>query len=151
MPPRLPSTSPFAFPLFWAVTSFLAALSIGSIAASQPVEPLGRSRPLAPPAPPEVAAAPGDAAKTSSGLAWKLLAKGQGAEHPGAHDKVTVIYTGWKPNGEVIDSSIPDGEPWTFLMDDVIQGLSEGLRLMGKGEKRRLWIPADLATSGRPK
>ena len=64
---------------------------------------------------------------------------------------MTINFTGWTPEGEVIASSIPDGEPWSFLMDDLIAGLSEGLRLMGKGEKRRMWIPADLATSGRPK
>ena len=57
----------------------------------------------------------------------------------------------WPPEGEVIDSSIPDREPRTFSMDDVIVGLSEGLGSMAKGEKRRLWIPAALATSGRPR
>jgi peptidylprolyl isomerase len=36
-------------------------------------------------------------------------------------------------------------------MNDAIKGISEGLALMSKGEKRRLWIPADLATTGRPK
>lgn len=133
------------------VASPLAVLLTGSIAASQPIEPLGRARAVAPPAPPDVAEAPAQATRTASGLAWKVLVKGQGTEHPGPHDKVTVIFTGWKADGEVIESSIPDGEPWTFLMDDVLKGLSEGLRLMGKGEKRRLWIPAALASSGRPK
>jgi FKBP-type peptidyl-prolyl cis-trans isomerase len=144
---RLPSVLPSAL----VVVSFLATLLPGSIAASQPIEPLGNARPVAPSAPPDVAEAPAQAAKTSSGLAWKVLAKGPGTDHPGPHDKVTVIFTGWKADGEVIESSIPDGEPWTFLMDDVLRGLSEGLRLMGKGDKRRLWIPAALATSGRPK
>jgi len=104
-----------------------------------------------PSAPADVADAPAQASRTPSGLAWKPLVKGQGTEHPGPHDKVTIIFTGWKADGEVIESSIPDGEPWTYLLDDVIKGLSEGVRLMGKGEKRRLWIPAALATSGRPK
>ena len=138
-------------PSVLAVASLLAVLLLGSIASSQPVEPLGSARPAAPPAPADVAEAPAQATRTSSGLAWRLLAKGQGTEHPGPHDKVIVIFTGWKADGEVIESSIPDGEPWTFLMDDLIKGLSEGLRLMGKGEKRRFWIPAALATSGRPK
>ena len=64
---------------------------------------------------------------------------------------MSVVFTAWTPEGEVIDSSIPDGEPRSFLMDDVIKGLAEGLRLMVKGEKRRLWIPAALASPGRPK
>ncbi len=89
--------------------------------------------------------------KSASGLASRLLSKGQGTARPGLHDKVTIVFTGWTPEGEVVDSSIPDEEPRSYLMDDLIKGLSEGLRLMAKGEKRRLWIPAALATSGQPK
>ena len=143
MLPRLPP------PL--VVTTFLAALLASPMAASQPVEPLGRPRPAAPPAPPDVAAAPPDATKTESGLGWKLLRKGKGAASPGAHDKVTISFTGWTPGGDVIASSIPDGEPWTFEMREVIPGLSEALRLMVNGEKRRLWIPLILTTPGHPK
>jgi FKBP-type peptidyl-prolyl cis-trans isomerase len=134
-----------------AVTTFLAALLVGPMAASQPIEPLGRPRPAAPAAPSDVADAPPEATRTASGLAWKLLRKGKGAASPGAHDKVSLSFTGWTPGGEVIASSIPDGEPWTFEMRDLIPGLSEGLRLMVSGEKRRLWIPAALTTPGHPK
>jgi FKBP-type peptidyl-prolyl cis-trans isomerase len=133
------------------VAASLAALLIGPRAASQPIEPLGSASPAAPPAPRDVAEAPPQAEKTASGLAWKLLSKGQGTAHPGPHDKVIIVFTGWTPEGEVIDSSIPDGEPRTLLLDDVIKGLSEGFRLMAKGEGRRFWIPAALATSGRLK
>jgi peptidylprolyl isomerase len=98
-----------------------------------------------------VAEAPAGAEKSPSGLAWKVLAKGRGAAHPGPHDKAIVTFTAWTPGGEVIDSSIPDGEPRAFSMDDVIKGLGEALGAMAKGEKRRLWIPAALATSGRPR
>jgi FKBP-type peptidyl-prolyl cis-trans isomerase len=134
-----------------AATILLAGVSTAPLAASQPIEPLRSARPVAPPAPPDVAEAPARATKTASGLAWKALSKGQGTEHPGAHDKVIVTFTGWTAGGEVIDSSIPDGEPRTFSMDDVIKGLAEGLGSMAKGEARRLWIPAALATSGRPR
>ena len=47
-------------------------------------------------------------------------------------------FTGWTPDGQVIASSIPDGEPWTMQMGDAIKGLAEGLALMAKGEERRL-------------
>ena len=144
MPPRF---SPFAV----AVAIALPALLPVPFAASQPIEPLGSPRPSAPAAPADVAEAPADAIKTASGLAWKVLAKPRGTKNPGAHDKVTINFTGWTPDGDAIASSIPDGEPWTLLLDDAIPGLSEGLRLMAKGEKRRLWIPAVFALSGRPK
>src|SRR5262249_14279991 len=108
-------------------------------------------RPVAPPPPSDVAAAPDDAVKTESGLAWKPLSKGRGTLHPGLHDKVTIIFTGWTPEGEVIDSSVPDGEPRVYTMDALIKGLSEGLLSMTKGERRRLWIPASLGAPGRPR
>jgi FKBP-type peptidyl-prolyl cis-trans isomerase len=135
-----------------AVTTVLAGLSTGPTAMSQPIEPLGRpARPAAPAAPADVAEPPGDATRSESGLAWKVLAKGRGTTSPGPHDKVTINFTGWTPDGEVIASSIPDGEPWPVLMDDAIKGLAEGLATMTKGEKRRLWIPAALAAGARPK
>jgi len=133
------------------VTTVLAALLVGRAAVSQPIEPLGSTRPSAPAAPADVAEAPPQATKTQSGLAWKILSKAKGTTRPGPHDKVIVNFTGWTPEGEVIASSIPDGEPWTFLMEELSKGLSEGLRLMATREKRRLWIPADLAAPGRPK
>ncbi|HEX3695695.1 MAG TPA: FKBP-type peptidyl-prolyl cis-trans isomerase [Polyangia bacterium] len=133
------------------MTTVLAALLVGPVAVSQPIEPLVSARPVAPGAPPDVAEAPPQATKAPNGLAWKILSKGNGAAHPGLHDKVILNFTGWTPEGDLIASSIPDGEPWPFLIDDLIKGLSEGVRLMAKGEKRRLWIPAALAISGQPR
>jgi peptidylprolyl isomerase len=134
-----------------AVTTFLAGLLPSPMAVSEPIEPLGATRPSAPPAPPDVAAAPEDATKTASGLAFKVLVKGKGAASPGPHDKVRINFTGWTPEGTLIASSIPDGEPWMMPVEDALSGLSEALKSMVKGEKRRLWIPAPLAASGRPK
>jgi FKBP-type peptidyl-prolyl cis-trans isomerase len=115
------------------------------------IEPLPAApRPTAPRAPADVAEAPADATKTASGLAWKILRKGSGGVHPGPHDKVTVHYTGWTAAGKTFDSSIPRGEPSTFLLDDVVRGWAEGVQLMTKGEKRRFWIPAALAYGDAP-
>ena len=44
----------------------------------------------APPAPPDVGAAPADAEKTPTGLATKVLAPGTGKDHPGPYDNVKV-------------------------------------------------------------
>jgi peptidylprolyl isomerase len=134
-----------------ASLTLLATVTAPPLAVSQPIEPLQPVRPSAPPPPADVAAPPPDAAKSASGLGWKVLTKASGAAHPGPHDKVIVTFTAWTPEGAVIDSSIPDGEPRTFSMDDVTKGLAEGLGAMVKGERRRLWIPAALAASGRPR
>ncbi len=104
----------------------------------------------APAAPADVAAAPADAAKTASGLASKVITKGTGSAHPTATDTVTVHYSGWTTDGKLFDSSVKKGEPASFPLNGVIKGWTEGVQLMVEGEKRRFWIPADLAYGDNP-
>ena len=101
------------------------------------------------PAPPDVAVPPSDAEKSSSGLASKVLTAGTGTTHPRSSNSVTVHYTGWTTDGNMFDSSVIRGAPLTFRLDGVIRGWTEGLQLMVVGEKRRFWIPEDLAYGGR--
>ena len=50
----------------------------------------------------------------------------------------------------MFDSSVARGLTSTFPLNRVIRGWTEGLQLMVEGEKRRLWIPEDLAYGGQP-
>ena len=100
-------------------------------------------------APTDVKAAPADAKKTTSGIAYKVLKTGTGGRHPKASDKVTVHYTGWTTDGKMFDSSVVRGEPMTFPLDGVIAGWTEGVQLMVVGEKTRFWIPEKLAYKGQ--
>jgi peptidylprolyl isomerase len=100
-------------------------------------------------APDDVKAAPADAKKTSSGLAYKVLHDGTGGRHPRSTSQVTVHYTGWTTDGKMFDSSVVRGEPATFALDGVIPGWTEGLQLMYEGEKTRFWIPEALAYKGK--
>jgi len=100
-------------------------------------------------APADVKAAPADAKKTASGLAYKSLTQGTGGRHPKASSQVTVHYTGWTTDGKMFDSSVVRGEPATFALDGVIPGWTEGLQLMYEGEKTRFWIPEGLAYKGK--
>jgi FKBP-type peptidyl-prolyl cis-trans isomerase len=104
----------------------------------------------APAAPSDVAAAPADAEKTSSGLASKVLTKGTGSERPQATSTVKVHYSGWTTDGKLFDSSVQRGEPASFPLNGVIKGWTEGLQLMVTGEKRRFWIPANLGYGENP-
>jgi FKBP-type peptidyl-prolyl cis-trans isomerase len=126
----------------------MASLLAVASAAQQP------ARPAPVPAPPDVAAPPADAAKTSSGLAWKTLEPGKGSDRPGPKDAVSVHYTAWTTDGKMFDSSYARKMPSTFLIESVIKGWGEGVQLMSTGEKRRFWIPEELAfrgQAGRPK
>ena len=100
--------------------------------------------------PKDVSAVPSDAAKTESGLASKVLVAGSGESYPAAADTVTVHYSGWTLDGVMFDSSVKRGEPTSFPLNRVIKGWTEGLQLMTVGEKRRFWIPADLAYGENP-
>jgi FKBP-type peptidyl-prolyl cis-trans isomerase len=102
------------------------------------------------PAPADVAAAPADAQKTPSGLASKVLTPGTGADHPKEWDEVKVHYTGWTTDGKMFDSSVKRGQPASFPLNRVIKGWTEGVQLMVIGEKRRFWIPVELAYNNRP-
>jgi FKBP-type peptidyl-prolyl cis-trans isomerase len=101
-----------------------------------------------PSTPPDVAAPPEDAEITASGLASKVLKPGSGSEHPTATSTVTVHYSGWTTDGKLFDSSVRRGEPSTFALDQVIPGWTEGVQLMVFGERRRFWIPEELAYKG---
>ena len=108
-----------------------------------------KEAPKPPATPKDVAKIPKNAKKTKSGLGSRVLSKGTGTEHPAATSVVTVHYSGWTTDGKMFDSSVTRGTPATFGLNQVIPGWTEGLQLMVVGEKRRIWIPEELAYAGR--
>jgi FKBP-type peptidyl-prolyl cis-trans isomerase len=109
-----------------------------------------RPAPAPVPAPADVAKPPADATKSATGLASKVLTPGKGATKPGPADIVTVHYSGWTTDGKMFDSSLSGPTPATFPLNRLIKGWGEGLQLMVAGEKRRFWIPQELAYGGQP-
>lgn len=81
---------------------------------------------------------------TESGLQYEILEKGEGEIHPGPRSVVKVHYHGTLIDGTVFDSSVDRGEPIEFPLNKVIHGWQEGLQLMVKGDKFRLYIPSTL-------
>jgi peptidylprolyl isomerase len=103
------------------------------------------------PAPADVAAPPANAERTASGLASVVLQPGTGTEKPTLKDQVKVQYSGWTTDGKMFDSSVVRNRPAEFGVTQVIKGWTEGLQLMVTGEKRRFWIPANLAYGDSPR
>ena len=103
------------------------------------------------PAPADVGKPPADAEKSGSGLVTKVTQKGTGTVHPKAGDMVEVNYAGWMTDGKLFDTSQKRGTTAKFPLDKLIEGWREGLKLMVVGEKRRMWIPADLAYGDTPR
>jgi peptidylprolyl isomerase len=106
--------------------------------------------PPLPPVPDDVSGPPEDAERSESGLAWRVLKKGRGADRPSLSSKVKIAYTVWDTDGKLFRSTILEGRPAEMEVGRVSsEGLKEGLQLMARGEKRRLWVPAELAYKGR--
>lgn len=78
-----------------------------------------------------------------SGLQYQVIQPGDGPTPP-AGAEVTVHYRGMLISGKEFDSSYARNEPATFSLNGVIPGFSEGLGLMNKGAKWKLFIPAKL-------
>ena len=106
--------------------------------------------PKPPPVPEDVKAAPASAKKTASGLAYRVIKKGAGAQSPRETDTVVVNYSGWTPDGKMFDSSLTRGQPATFKLNQVIKGWTEGVQLMKVGDTMRFWIPGSLAYGDKP-
>lgn len=89
-------------------------------------------------------------ARTESGLYWKDLIEGTGAE--AVRGTVVVVeYSGWLANGNLFDSSKNAGRPFSFALGQrqVIDGWDEGVAGMRVGGKRLLVIPPQLGYGSR--
>ncbi|WNG51378.1 FKBP-type peptidyl-prolyl cis-trans isomerase [Archangium minus] len=96
----------------------------------------------------EKAAKEEGAQRTESGLIFKSLQEGTGAQ-PTATDIVKVNYRGTLPDGKEFDSSYKRNEPAQFPLNGVIRCWTEGLQKMKVGGKAKLVCPSDLAYGDR--
>ena len=108
------------------------------------------STPLGVEPPDDLNAPPADAERSASGLVSRRLSEGCGVHHPGSFSVVRAHYSGWTLDGKMFDSSVTRGEPARFSLNAVIPGWREGVKQMVVGERRRLWIPENLAYKGMP-
>jgi FKBP-type peptidyl-prolyl cis-trans isomerase len=99
------------------------------------------------PAPADVATPPKDAVKLPNGIVTKVLQAGTGKDHPRDQDEFSVNYVGWRKNGEMFSHS---AQPMSLRMAQVFPGWAETLKVMVVGEKRRTWIPSNLAYGDAP-
>lgn len=70
-----------------------------------------------------------------SGLQYKVLTKGRGANHPTKSAPCSCHYEGKLLDGTVFDSSYERGDPTTFAPNQVIKGWTEAMQMMVAGDK----------------
>ncbi len=85
-----------------------------------------------------------------SGLQYQVVKEGSGAT-PKDGDTVMVNYTGSLTNGKIFDSNKGE-EPVKLMVNEVIHGWTEALKMMKEGTSWKIFVPADLAygSSGGP-
>ncbi len=89
--------------------------------------------------------------KTASGLIYKEIKAGTGAQ-PKATDMVKVHYVGTLSDGKEFDSSVKRGQPAVLSLKDVFPCWAEGVGMMKVGGKSKLVCPSEIAygDQGRP-
>jgi len=87
---------------------------------------------------------------TEGGLQYIVLSEGTGAVAQDG-DSVSVHYSGSLLDGTEFDSSVKRNQPLAVTVTEgrLIKGWIDMLRLMKKGQKVKVWIPADLGYGER--
>ncbi len=86
-----------------------------------------------------------DVRKTASGLYYEIIEEGTGRA-PVDTDRVVVDYRGTLIDGREFDAN----EDAEFMVNRVVPGFSEGLKLLKEGGKAKLYIPSALGYGDRP-
>ena len=108
-------------------------------------EPKAADPASASPAEPPPAEPPAEARRLPTGLVTQVLEPGEGTAKPKARDSVVAHLVAWSDQGTKFQDTYEQGSPAFFDLQKVFPAWRQGLQLMVEGEKRRLWIPAELA------
>lgn len=82
--------------------------------------------------------------ETISGLQYAVIEQGEG-DRPFEGCNVIVHQRCSLLSGKVIEDTYKENQPDEVVMDELIDGYKEGLMLMKKGSRFKLFIPPDLA------
>ncbi|MBF0430027.1 MAG: FKBP-type peptidyl-prolyl cis-trans isomerase [Fibrobacteria bacterium] len=86
--------------------------------------------------------------ETKSGLQYEIIDDIKGTS-PAPDDSVEVEQRISLIDGTIIDDSYKRPDTVSFSLTEAITGYREGLKMMGKGSRYKLFIPPDLAWGAR--
>ena len=87
--------------------------------------------------------------KTESGLLYEVIEIGDSNVKADSTSKVRVLYRMADRNGNDIQNTYDSNDTLDIPIKNVIKGFAEGMTLVGKGGKIKLWIPAELGYGSR--
>lgn len=82
--------------------------------------------------------------ESQSGLQYKIVEEISGVR-PDLHSCVLIHQRALLLNGTILEDTYRKNKPDEVNVNELIEGLQEGIRLMGKGSRFQFWVPSDLA------
>jgi FKBP-type peptidyl-prolyl cis-trans isomerase len=86
--------------------------------------------------------------ETDTGLQYIIIEEGTG-DHPAENSWVELHQRCQLLNGTVIEDTYKKNETSSAQMEELIEGYKEGLMMMKKGSRYKLFIPSELAWGKR--
>lgn len=90
----------------------------------------------------DIARKPG-VTRLPEGVFYEVINEGEGTLCPSLSSVVVVNYKGELTNGHQFDSSYEDPCPTAFRLRDLVPGWQIALQQMHKGDKWKIYIPAE--------
>ena len=82
--------------------------------------------------------------ETNSGLQYLIVEENQGSK-PGLFDTVKIHQRALLLDGKILEDTYRQNQPDEVKIEELIEGLQEGLPMMSLGSRYKFWVPADLA------
>lgn len=85
-----------------------------------------------------------DVEETDSGLQYKIVESVDGPR-PNLYDTVKIHQRALLLDGKILEDTYRQNQPDEVVVNELIDGLQEGLQMMSVGSRYKFWVPADLA------
>jgi len=82
--------------------------------------------------------------ETDSGLQYSVLEEKENKK-PTLFDVVKIHQRALLLDGKILEDTYRQNRPDEVKIEDLIEGLQEGLQMMSVGSRYKFWVPADLA------
>lgn len=82
--------------------------------------------------------------ETDSGLQYLIVEEVKGAK-PGMFDTVKIHQRALLLDGKILEDTYRQNKPDEVKIEELIEGLQEGLQMMNTGSRYKFWVPAELA------
>ncbi len=82
--------------------------------------------------------------ETESGLQYLVVEEVAGVK-PGMLDTIKIHQRALLLDGKILADTYRENKTEEVKVDELIEGLQEGLQMMGIGSRYKFWVPSDLA------